>query len=105
MGDILDLIERIRERPGMFLGRPTVNNLYMFLAGFSYARKDDDAGDWEVLAGFGDWVQKRYKISTSQGWARIIEFFSANEAEELRLFGKLFDEYLARRKSSRRKVS
>jgi hypothetical protein len=101
----LELIDKIRQRPGMYLGRPTVNNLYLFLQGFTYARKDDESGDYDVLAGFGDWVQRRYKITSSQGWARIIEFFSGNEADELMLFGKLFDEYLAQQKPARRKVS
>jgi hypothetical protein len=105
MGAILDVIQKIRERPGMYLGRPTVNNLYLFLAGYSYARKDTESSDYEELAGFGDWVHQRFKITSSQSWARIIEFFSASEAEEMALFGKLFDEYLAQQKSARRKVS
>jgi hypothetical protein len=105
MGAILDMIQKIRQRPGIYLGRPTVNNLYMFLAGYAFARKDTESGDYEELACFGDWVQRRFKITSSQGWARIIEFFSANEADEMALFGKLFDEYLAQQKSARRKVS
>jgi hypothetical protein len=33
------------------------------------------------------------------GWAKIIEFQSVNEESEMKLFWKLFDEYLAKRAS------
>jgi hypothetical protein len=105
MSEILDLLQKIRERPGMYLGCPAVNNLYMFLTGYCHARKDAAAGDYEFLAGFGDWVRDRFRVTSSQGWAKIIEFYSASEADGWTLFWELLDEYLARQKSARRKVS
>jgi hypothetical protein len=105
MGAILDLLERIRKRPGIFLGRPSVSNLYMFLSGFTYARKDSDPGDQQFLAGFGQWVHDRYKVTSTQGWAKIIEFYSLNEVEEMELFWKLLDQYLAEQMPAQKKVS
>jgi hypothetical protein len=105
MSEIVDLLQKIRERPGMYLGRPAVNNLYMFLAGYCYARKDDGRDDYEFLAGFGDWVRDRYEVTSSQGWAQIIEFYSASEEGGMALFWQLLDQYLAKQKSARRKVS
>ncbi len=87
MGAILDMMQNIRERPGIILGRPSANTLHAFLSGFAYARKDSDG------------------ISSTQGWAKIIEFYSMNEADEMALFWKLMDEYLAQRRSGRKKVS
>src|ERR1700730_1059863 len=76
---ILDVIHKIRERPGIILGRPSASTLYAFLSGFSFARKDGDSGDYEFLNKFNRWVHDRYEISTNQGWAKIIEFFSVTE--------------------------
>src|SRR5438128_2010463 len=94
MGAILDVLQKIRERPGLILGRPSANNLYCFLSGFAWARRDADATDYDFLAGFNQWVQERYKVTSTQGWAKVIEFYSMTEADEMALFWKLLDEYL-----------
>ncbi len=100
MGTILEVIQQVRERPGVMLGRPCVNNLYYFLLGVTHVQ-----GDHDFLAGFNQWVHDRYEITSSQGWAKIIEFYSVNEAGEMALFWKLFDEYLAQRKAGLKKLS
>lgn len=105
MGAILDMIQKIRERPGLILGRPSASTLYAFLSGFAYARKDSDSSDYDFLAGFNQWVHDRYQITSSQGWAKIIEFYSMTEADEMKLVWKLLDEYLASRASGRKRVS
>jgi hypothetical protein len=105
MGAILDLVHKVRQRPGIILGRPSAKTLYAFLSGFAYARKDSDPDDYDFLAEFNQWVHDRYGITTTQGWARIIEFYSATEADELALFWKLIDEYIAERRNSEKNVS
>ena len=105
MTTIMELIEDIRKRPGLMLGRPSVNNLYTFLSGFCFARKDAGVSDYEFLAGFGRHVHRRFKISSTQSWAAIIEFFGATEDGEMALFWKLYDDYLAKSATKRKKVS
>lgn len=105
MGAILDVLQKIRECPGVMLGRPSANNLYYYLSGFAWAHRDADAADYDFLAGFNQWVHNRYKVTSTQGWAKIIEFYSMTEADEMVLFWKLLDEYLTQRKSAKRKVS
>src|SRR5437660_171025 len=105
MGAILDMMQKIRERPALILGRPSANALYAFLSGFAYARKDSDRGDYDFLAGFNQWVHDRYGVTSTQGWAKIIEFYSMTETDEMALFWKLMDEFLARSKSGKKKVS
>src|SRR5262245_60328678 len=96
MGTVLDVIQKIRERPGVILGRASANTLFAFLSGYAYARKEESPGDYDFLAGFNQWVHDRYEITTSQSWAKVIEFFSGTEADEMALFWKLLDEYFAR---------
>src|SRR5437763_135415 len=105
MGAMLDVLQKIRERPGVILGRPSASSLYFFLSGFAWARQDTDATDYDFLAGFNQWVHERYKVTSTQGWAKLIEFYSVTEADEMALFWKLLDEYLAQRTSAQRKVS
>jgi hypothetical protein len=94
MMTILEILQKIREQPGMMLGRKSARSLSSFLSGFAYAREDAGLDDFGLLPGFGDFLRKRYEISSSQNWVRIIEYYSVTEANELPLFWKLWDEYL-----------
>src|SRR5438552_5085926 len=107
MGSILDVLASVREHPGLVLGRKSVHALESFLAGFAFARKEDrSAGDYEFLADFNDWVHERFGVKSTQGWARVIAFYSADENDELPLFWRLLDEYRESRpaKRSRRRA-
>jgi hypothetical protein len=99
------MIELIRKRPVGILVKPSATMLYAFLSGFALARKDDNTGDYDFLAGFGNYVHERFRITSTQSWAQIIEFFSGTEADELTLFFKLLDEYVAKKATKRKKVS
>jgi hypothetical protein len=39
----------------------------------------------DFLADFNRWVHDRYQVTTSQGWAKIIEFYSTTEMDETAL--------------------
>jgi hypothetical protein len=92
---IQDVITKIREQQGFLIGRRSAQSLYAFLWGYAYARRAIEGGDdFHFLADFGSWVERRYKVTSTQGWAKIIEFYSIEEADELPLFWKLYDEYL-----------
>jgi len=105
MSAILDLIDKIRERPGIMLGRPSARTLYAFLSGYAYALKDTDPEAINLLAAFNKWVHNRYEVTSTQGWAKILEFYSMKEADEMALFWKLFDEFSKARPRARKKVS
>jgi hypothetical protein len=100
---IHQLLETIRREKGLLVGRRSIETLHAFLSGYAYARKErEGTDDYRFLSEFGDWVQRRYRVDSTQGWAKIVQFFSNEEAEELPLFWKLYDEY---RKGSRRQAS
>jgi hypothetical protein len=95
----------IRETP-FILGRPTVQNLYMFLSGFAFARKECQEDDYGVLSKFGTFVHRRFQVTASQSWANIIAFYSVSETEEMKLFWKLWDEFCSKEgRSNARKDS
>src|SRR5687767_5898224 len=95
-----DLLEKIRKRPGMYLGECSLSALYHTIAGYTLAlgvhgiesdtslRPPDD---------FNDWVAYRlhYKESTS-GWKNMILGVSGNEAAAFNRFFELLDQHATR---------
>lgn len=72
---LYDLIDKIRRRPGMWIGDPTPIALRQFLVGYQCAM--DDAGIEDVaypeFHGFHDWIAKRFGYyESTAGWANMI---------------------------------
>jgi len=42
---------------------------------------------------FQDWIQTRFKMSSSHGWDSIILFYSAGEKDALNNFFELFEQF------------
>jgi hypothetical protein len=80
----------------MYLGKASINNLQAFLAGYSLARQELNISDLDEsdFEGFQSWVQKKFNVSSSQSWDKIILFFSEDENSALTTFFRLFDEFL-----------
>lgn len=78
----------------MYLGFSSIRYLHCFLAGW-FHRSYDDIADAELFGEFTDWIAKRYKVTSTQGWVKIIEFWSIDEVQALELFYKLLDEFQA----------
>jgi hypothetical protein len=102
---IVELLNKIKKQPGTILGQPSARTLHAFLSGYAYGRKESQPEDFKFLSGFNTWVHEQYDITSTQGWAQIIEFQSANEAEEMSLFWNLLERYLRRQATGRKKVS
>lgn len=78
MKSIHDLLGMIELRPAMYLGSKSLVRLKAFLDGWMFA-KGPDANDASFLIGFQTWIQGRYGIQSSQSWAKIIDFFEADD--------------------------
>ena len=96
MTDIYELMQRIKTRPGMYLGKPYVTRLKAFLDGYIGARNDLGfplKEQEETLNKFQQWIQSRFNITSSQSWADIILFYSVDESEALNKFFELFEKF------------
>ena len=40
MSGLFEIIEKIKARPGMYIGKSSVSDLFMFLAGYKTARRE-----------------------------------------------------------------
>lgn len=97
MTNFYDLLEKIREKPGMYLGSPSVSALFHFLQGYKVALMEAGISPNKELQEFGEfqsWLAKRESINISASWAKIIIFQSIDERDGFDNFFKFFDEFL-----------
>lgn len=99
MNDLYTLLQKIKERPAVYLGQPSINCLHIFLIGYLSARRDlglDREGT--IIDGFQEWIQERAKTNVSQSWAGIILFGSGSERSAFYRFFIELDQFLNRNK-------
>jgi hypothetical protein len=94
---LYQVLDRIRERPAMYIGETSITALYHFVAGFFTAC---NGGTKEVpdFDGFNDFVGEYYGKSTTAGWKNLIlaDHFG-NEQEALSRFYEILDDFRAMR--------
>ena len=103
MIELYDLLQRIKERPAMYLGSRSITCLNAFLNGYLGARHDMGVPRTQQeieFEEFQEWIRKKFRITSSQSWAKIILFYSADEREALDKFFDLFEKFLIQEKSA-----
>ena len=95
MSQVLALLTEMRgKRVAMYVGSTSLTLLAAFLRGYEHAIWQFQAGARdEFLAGFRDWVHRRFR-TTQHSWEDTILLHSADEADAVKRFWELFDEYL-----------
>ena len=96
MNNLYEILQKIKTKPTVYLGRPSIVCLQAFLSGYNIAQYQLGLPLTEKtnpLDGFQEWVQKKFKIDTSQSWANIILFYSQDETDALNQFFELLEEY------------
>jgi len=96
--EIFELLDKIKERPSLYLSGDSINHLKAFLDGYYFCKHSFELSnslqDQNWLT-FQQWIEERYSISTSQSWAQIILFFSNDECEALKNFFELLEEFMS----------
>ncbi len=96
MNSVKELIQTVRTRTAMYIGGNSITSLKAFIDGW-YFRDMESVHDVVLMSDFQDWIQAKYKIESTQSWARILLFYSADERDALELFFKEFDSFLLER--------
>ncbi len=93
---VYDILQKVKEKPNVYLGRPSIMCLQAFLSGYNVAQYQlgESLNSPDCFDGFQEWIQKKFKIDSSQSWANIILFYSEDERDALRQFFELFDEFV-----------
>lgn len=103
MSGIYEALEKIKSRPGMYIGKPYVSILRHFLVGYQFARDEMETElteeEIDFYEHFQDWLQQRFNVRTNNSWANIILLFSRDEKDGFDCFFKLLDEFKQRDKN------
>ncbi|MGI2902198.1 hypothetical protein [Tolypothrix sp. VBCCA 56010] len=103
MSRLLEILQKIKAKPGMYIGRASVSDLFLFLVGYKTAlielKIESTEEEMDFYREFQPWLQQKYHVSTSNSWAKIIMLYCVNEKEGFESFFKLLDEFLARDKN------
>ncbi len=90
------LIQKIKQRPSLYLGQRSISHLQTFLDGYTFARREQNLPVTEEereFEGFQEWVEFRFNQQSTQSWAKIILFYSEDERDALVRFFELFAEF------------
>jgi hypothetical protein len=104
MSDLFGVLEKVRKNPGMYLGRPSVSDLFMFLTGFEFARSEQGIELTDAEEAFWDefqpWLQNRLGIASVTSWTKLIMLSCHDEKAGFELFFRLLDEFKQRNQVS-----
>ncbi|MEG3436849.1 hypothetical protein V0288_06925 [Pannus brasiliensis CCIBt3594] len=108
MDNFDELLQKIRKRPAMYLGRHSIYSLQAFLDGYYFARRESGfpiTQQEEDFQNFLQWLRKHFKVETGQLWSSIVCFHSADERTAVDYFFTLLDEFRQEKDSTRQEIA
>lgn len=103
MSTLFDLLEKIKIKPGLYLGTASITNLRMFLLGYNFARREagitNTEAESDFYKNFQPWLQNRLSIRTVNAWDKLILLTCIDEKAAFDYFFQLLNEFLQRDKS------
>jgi hypothetical protein len=82
------MVEDICNRPGMYLGCPSVVRIRAFLDGYCHAADllMAQSSSRSIMAQFRDWVYQSFAIKESLGWEAVLFNHAGNDHDGFYLF-------------------
>ncbi|MFM5998359.1 MAG: hypothetical protein ACKPCI_23750 [Dolichospermum sp.] len=93
---LYDLLTRIKQRPGMYLGKVSITRLKMLLMGYSMSRGElglQLTQQEKQFSQFQKWIQGKYQINSAEGWETIILSQVEDEKLAFDLFFQLWEQF------------
>lgn len=88
------LLQDIRERPELYLGKKSVERLCHFINGYREHETytvDTVKNDW--MYDLKRYIEGYYNLNTDHNWSSLMQFFSNTEEEAFDKFYEFFDEF------------
>ena len=101
--DIYQLLENLKKRPSLYLGKRSISHLQVFLDGYTFARRQlgiPVSEQEREFEGFQIWIEQRFNQPDTQSWTRIILFYSEDERDALDKFFNLFEEFINQKRKT-----
>ena len=103
MDNIFGLLEKISQKPGLYIGHPSVTALRHFLVGYKFARQEMGILPTEIeldfYQEFQPWLQRRFHIQTTNAWDKILLFKFVDDETAFSHFFQLLETFRHRDKS------
>ncbi|MGL4346377.1 MAG: hypothetical protein ACRCTE_14350 [Cellulosilyticaceae bacterium] len=93
MEELISLLYKIKERPGMYMGYKSLASLADFINGYLMA-KGESGVEIIFFDEFNKWIAERYVIKSTHDWSRIIRFHYESPEVAFDKFYEHLDEYL-----------
>ncbi|TYQ29147.1 hypothetical protein PseudUWO311_03175 [Pseudanabaena sp. UWO311] len=97
---LFELLQKIEKNSGMYLGRQSVSDLFMFLAGYEFARSqsnDELTQEEEAFYNeFQPWLQKKIGVRSVTSWAKLIMLSCHDEKTGFEMFFRFLREFQVR---------
>ncbi|MDJ1501192.1 hypothetical protein [Xanthocytophaga agilis] len=97
MEDIYQLLDKIKPRPGMYLGKGSISALAQFIGGYDYAFHSlgIDNPEMPPFHMFHEWAAHRFNwYEATAGWSHIIlQECEGNEARALDVFYQVLEDF------------
>ncbi len=90
---IIELINILKFRPGMYIGRNSIFCLKSFIDGW-YFRNMEEEVEIGILNDFYLWLQKYFNIYDSRNWDELLFWVFKDEKKSLDNFFVLFDKFI-----------
>jgi hypothetical protein len=103
MSNFYELLQKVQQRPSLYLGKRSLSHLQVFLDAYTFARREmgiEPTEQEQYFEEFQDWIEQRFNQVDTQSWSRIILFYSEDESDALEKFFELFEEFLQQRNHS-----
>jgi hypothetical protein len=76
MSNLFELLEKINQRPGLYIGTASVTALRHFLVGYKFARQEmgllPTEEELDFHQEFQPWLQRHLYVRTVNSWDKII---------------------------------
>jgi hypothetical protein len=76
MSALFDLLEKVKTKPGLYIGTASITHLRMFIVGYRFARSEIGIANTEAESdfykNFQPWLQNRLSIRTVGAWDKLV---------------------------------
>lgn len=93
MKELIKLLYKIKERPGMYIGYKSLSSLADFVNGYLFARSESGI-EIDFFEEFNTWIAEKYCIKSTHDWSRIIIFYYPAPEKAFDKFYEHLEEYL-----------
>ena len=94
---IIELIKLIKPIPELFIRGHSIFSLEVFINGWCYrdikGDAKEEAKEYVLYTEFYEWLQEKYKVGGSGGWADILYYKFETEEKALDMFFVLFNTF------------